>query len=275
MTAFELVSAAVLGVVEGLTEFLPVSSTGHLIIVGSLLGFTGARASTFEVFIQLAAIMAVVVLYRRHFVAVLGLGPGGFFGHGLVGWRGIRMLAITTLPAILVGALARQFIRESLFSAPTVIAALVVGAIGMIVAEQFPRSATVTDLDGLGWRHALVIGLFQCLGMWPGMSRAAATIVGGLMSGASRRVAAEYSFLAAVPLMLAASVFDVYESRQHLSVADVPVFAVGSLVAFVSALFAVRWFVGLLARHSLVPFALYRLGIAAALVLLLPVLGRA
>ena len=269
MTPTDALSALVLGFVEGLTEFLPVSSTGHLIIVGSFLGFTGARASTFEVFIQLAAILAVVVLYWRRFIAVLGLGPGGFFGRGLVGWRGISMLAITTIPASLAGAVAHRFIKDSLFTTPTVIAALIVGAIGMIVAERSLRSATVAELDSLDWRHALIVGLFQCLSLWPGMSRAAATIVGGLISGASRRVAAEYSFLAAVPVMLGATAFDVYESREFLSAADVPLFVIGSLAAFVSALFAVRWFVGLLSRHTLVAFAYYRLGIGALLVLLL------
>jgi undecaprenyl-diphosphatase len=273
VTPADVISAVVLGLVEGLTEFLPISSTGHLIIVGSFLGSTGARAATFEITIQLAAILAVVVLYWRRFVAVVGLGPGGFFGPGLVGWRGIRMLAITSVPAGVVGAVAHRFIKESLFSTPTVIAALIVGAFGMLAVERLARSTTVDDLDELGWKYAFVVGLFQCLALWPGMSRSAATIVGGLLSGASRRVAAEYSFLAAVPVMVAAVGFDLYESRDLLSAADLPLFAVGSLVAFVSALFAVRWFVGLLSRHTLVPFAYYRLGIGVLLLLSLLIVG--
>jgi len=253
-----LVVAIVLGIVEGITEFLPVSSTGHLIVAGHLLGFTGERAATFEIVIQLGAILAVVGLERRRFIGLLRPARGG----GFAGARGLVLLGITTLPALAAGYLLHDLIKTRLFSPVTVALALLVGGIGILLIEGLRLSPRTADLDQLGWRAALGIGLFQCLALWPGMSRAAATIVGGLVCGLERRTAATYSFLAAVPVMAAATLYDLLKSWSLLGRSDLPLFATGFIVSFVAAWAAVRGFVAFLQRHTLRPFAWYRIAVA-------------
>jgi undecaprenyl-diphosphatase len=252
--------AVVLGVVEGLTEFLPVSSTGHLIIAGSLLGFTGEGAGTFTIFIQLGAILAVVVLERHRFAGLLRADAARAFS----GARGVGLLALTTLPALLAGALLHGVIKSRLFGPGPVAIGLAAGGILILAVERFRPAPRIDGVDALGWREALAIGLFQCLAMWPGVSRAGATIVGGLLCGLERRTAATYSFLAAVPVLAAASMLDLYKGFGSLSAGDVAPFAVGFIVSFVAAWAAIRTFVAILARHTLVPFAWYRLAIAPA-----------
>ena|SRR2546425_4948133 len=252
--------AILLGVVEGLTEFLPVSSTGHLIVAGHLLGFQGENSQTFEIFIQLGAILAVVVLERRRFLDLLRRGrPGGFSG-----LRGCALLLTTTLPALATGAPVHDWIKDNLFGPATVAWALALGGAALLLVERFRPASRVRDVDGLGYRHALVIGLFQCLALWPGVSRSGATIVGGLLCGLERRTAAHYSFLAAVPVMAAATLYDLMKSWSHLGSHEIAPFAVGFLVAFLCAWAAMRWFVTLLGRHTLRPFAWYRIIIAPA-----------
>lgn len=250
--------AILLGIVEGLTEFIPVSSTGHLIVVGRLLGFEGEVAATFEIVIQLGAILAVVVQQRHRFIALLR--PAG--AEGFAGVRGIRLLVITTIPALIAGALLHGLIKEHLFGPVTVSVALLVGGVGILVAERLRPPTRIHDVDGITPRMALMIGLFQCLALWPGVSRAAATIVGGLLLGLERRTAASYSFLAAVPVMFAATLYDLLKSWSILDRSDLPGFAVGFVVAFFSAWAAVRWFLALLGRSSLRPFAWYRIVVA-------------
>ncbi len=256
--------AILLGIVEGLTEFVPVSSTGHLIVAGHLLRFAGDKAATFEIFIQLGAIFAVVVLERRRFIALARPRVAG----GFAGLRGCGLLAVTTLPALLFGYLLRDVIRDRLFNPTSVALALGVGGVAILLAERFRPAPRIGAIDALGWRPALVIGLFQCLSLWPGVSRSAATIVGGLLSGLERRTAAVYSFLAAVPIMAAATLYDILKSWSKLSASDALPFAIGFMVAFLSAWAAVRWFVALLGRYSLRPFAWYRIAIAPAVYLL-------
>lgn len=255
--------AVVLGIVEGLTEFLPVSSTGHLIVSAHLLGYTGNKASCFEVFIQLGAILAVVVLYWRRFVALI---PSGSIRiepeQGFHGWRGLLLLAATTLPALAIGALAHGAIKTYLFNPLTVALALGAGGVAILLVERFRPEPQVTSVDGLNLKTALIIGCFQCLAMWPGVSRSAATIIGGLLVRLDRPTAAEYSFLAAVPVMLAATAFDFYQSFQYLSAEDATFFAVGFGVSFISAILAVETFIRMVQRWSLAPFAWYRLAIA-------------
>ncbi|MBD5641590.1 MAG: undecaprenyl-diphosphate phosphatase [Desulfovibrio sp.] len=253
-----LTVAIILSIVEGLTEFLPVSSTGHLILAGELLHFTGSRAATFEVVIQLGAIMAVVVLYWRRFIGLLRPAPAARFA----GWRGIWLLFLTTLPACVAGLLLHSLIKQYLFSARSVVFALVAGAICMLIVDWKKKRVTSATLDELTAAQALGIGLGQCLALWPGFSRSAATIMSGILLGAKRGVAAEYSFIAAVPVMLAATGYDLLKSWQLFTVADIPFFCVGMLGAFLSALFAVKIFVALLARVTLAPFAIYRLCLA-------------
>jgi len=282
------VIALVMGVVEGLTEFVPVSSTGHLIVAAKLLSFEGPAAKCFEVFIQLGAILAVVVLFRRRFAVLLkpvvGLpvipsdlaraegfrrqGQPGNAEVGFVGLRGWMLLALTTLPALIIGALAHSYIKQHLFSVTTVVWALFAGGVAILLAERFKPPARAACLDQLTWRQALAIGLFQCLSMWPGVSRAAATIVGGMLVGLDRPTAAQYSFLAAVPVMFAATGYDLYKSWSFLSVSYLPLFLMGFVVSFVAAAAAVQTFIRILQRWTLRPFALYRLAASPVFYLL-------
>ncbi len=253
-----LFTAVILSIVEGLTEFLPVSSSGHLILVGDLLGFSGEKAATFQVVIQLGAIMAVVVLYWRRFLGLLRPQEGLAFS----GMRGIWLLILTSIPASVVGLLFHAQIKEYLFRPATVLIALVIGAVCMIFVERRQFHPRCTTLDEITPALALGIGCFQCLALWPGFSRSAATIMGGMLLGASRPLAAEYSFVAAVPIMVAATGYDLLKSWYLFSLGDVPFFAVGILGSFVAALLAVKVFVALVGRMTLVPFAVYRLFLA-------------
>ena len=247
----------VLGAVEGLTEFLPVSSTGHLIIAGELLGFTDERAKVFEIAIQLGAILAVVWLYRDRFLGLIRPKLGVRFS----GLRGLWLLFLTTLPPGLLGLALHDTIK-ALFTPASVALALAVGAVCMLLMERRGEPNRVVSLDMLTPALALGIGCFQCLALWPGFSRAAATIMGGMLLGARRKVAAEYSFLAAVPLMCAATGYALLKNRHLLSAADVPLFAWGGLFSFFFALLAIKAFIGLLGRVTLRPFAWYRLALA-------------
>ena len=259
----DLAVAAILGLVEGITEYLPVSSTGHLIVAGNLLNFSGEKASCFEVFIQLGAILAVLVLYWRRF---LGLIPAQGIRWrqeaGFSGVRGLAILALTTLPALIAGALAHGFIKQHLFNPVTVALALAVGGIGILLAERYRPNPDTMELDQLNFKQAFMVGCFQCLALWPGMSRSASTIIGGLFSGLDRKVAAEYSFLAAVPIMIAATLYDLYKEWGLLNISDFAFFATGFVVSFISAAAAVKTFIALVQRWSLAPYAWYRLAIA-------------
>jgi len=257
-----LLIAIILGVVEGLTEFLPISSTGHLILVGNLLGaerHLGREATqAFEIFIQLGAILAVVVAYPGRFRDLLDLRCRS----GFSGLRAMGLLAVTSIPAGLAGLLAHKHIHAWLFNPVAVAAALGVGALWILLVEHRLPHTAIDDLDALSWRKALAVGLFQTLALWPGMSRSTATILGGMLSGLNRGVAAEYSFLSAVPLLGAAACYSLYASWDALGAEHVIPFAVGFAVSFGAALLAIRAFVGFLRRHNLTPFAWYRLVLA-------------
>lgn len=260
----DVVIAIILGIVEGVTEFLPISSTGHLIVVGNLLGFTGEKAATFEIVIQLGAILAVVWLYRTRILSLLTARQQPGFG----GPRGIALLAVTTLPALILGVLLHSTIKSRLFTPLTVAIGLGLGGIAILLVERRLPKPRVNGLDELRWPQALAIGLFQCLALWPGVSRSGATIVGAMLVRVKRATAAEYSFLSAIPVMGAATVYDLYKSLNLLSVSDIPIFAIGMVTAFVAALIAVTGFVRLLGRVTLTPFGWYRI-VAAVLVLVL------
>jgi undecaprenyl-diphosphatase len=258
-------AAIILGVVEGLTEFVPVSSTGHLIIVGHLIGFEGDRASTFEIFIQFGAILAVVFLYWDRFWRLIPTQLDVEEDQGFSGLRGLFLLAITTFPALIVGGLGHAFIKHELFHPATVAVGLGVGGIAMLLIEPRVPRTRITELDAVTWRVALVVGLVQCLALWPGVSRSAATILGAMLIGVGRKTAAEYSFFAAVPVLVAATAFDLLHSSLHVS--DAPVFAVGFVVALASAWCGIKFFIHLLGAHTLSPFGWYRI-LVAPLVLL-------
>ncbi len=258
--------AVVLGVVEGLTEFIPVSSTGHLIVVGHLIGFVGEKAATFEVAIQLGAILSVVVLYWNRFLKLFASRSSPTFAprSNLDGWSGLWRIAVATLPALIVGYLARGAIREQLFTPVTVAWALAVGGVGILIAEKFAAGRTRGSLDRLTLKQALGIGLFQTLSLWPGTSRAAATIVGGLLLGLERKAAAEFSFLIAVPIMIAATSYELWKTGSLLTGDDLTQLLVGFGVSFVVALGAITTFIRILGRWTLVPFAWYRIVAAPA-----------
>ena len=250
--------AVLLGIVEGLTEFLPVSSTGHLIITGHLVGFTGEKANIFEVVIQLGAILAVVSLYRKRFLGLLRHDPERPFS----GRRGVLLLILTSLPASILGLLTHGLIKSYLFNTTSVAWALAVGAVALLAIEQCKTRTQYHDLDSITPVLALGIGLFQCLALWPGFSRAGATIMGGMILGASRKTAAEYSFIAAVPIMFAATGFDLLQGWKLFAFHDFVFLGIGFVVSYVSAWFAVKAFIRLLSRVTLRPFAVYRLLIA-------------
>jgi len=255
-----LLKAAVLGLVEGVTEFIPVSSTGHLIVAGDLLGFTGERAKTFEIFIQLGAIFAVIWLYRELFTRILSS-----LGKSVESRRFAVNLALGFLPAAAVGFLAHRWIKAHLFTVPTVAGALVVGGLAILAAERAHPVPRVSTVDHLEPRTAFGIGLAQVLALFPGVSRSGATIMGGYLLGLTRTAATEFSFFLAIPVMFAATLLDLVSSRGDLGRADVPVFAVGFIVAFLSALVVVRAFLSYVSHRNFSAFAWYRIAAGVAL----------
>jgi undecaprenyl-diphosphatase len=250
--------AVILGIVEGLTEFIPVSSTGHLIIAGHLLGFVGDKASSFEVAIQLGAILSVVFLYWHRF---RGLIPGDSKNSPamLEGWSGVCRIGVATLPALVVGYLARQVIKEKLFTPEAVTWALAVGGVAILIAERIVSPRRSSSLEALTLGQAFGIGLFQVLALWPGTSRSAATIVGGMLLGLDRKSAAEFSFLIAVPIMFAATGYEAFKMRNLVATGDLAQFGIGFLVSFVVALVTVKAFVSFLGSGTLRSFAWYRI----------------
>lgn len=256
--------AIILSIIEGITEFLPVSSSGHLILAGSLLNFVGDKASTFEIVIQLGAILAVVFVYRKRFFSLCNLKqlcqPNNI--RALQGRFGIFLLLLTTLPACIIGFLLHHSIKTYLFRPETVVIALLVGAICMIAIEYYKKMPSCYSLDKITPVVALGVGCFQCLALWPGFSRSAATIMGGMLLGVERKIAAEYSFIAAVPIMVAATGYDFLKNFQLFSFIDIPFLVTGMIVSFLSALVAVKTFIAILAKLNLIPFAIYRLLLA-------------
>jgi undecaprenyl-diphosphatase len=257
-----LLKALILGLVEAASEFLPISSTGHLIIVGNFLGFTGERAETFEVFIQLGAILAVVWIYRHKLWQVVTGLP-----HEPAAQQLVINLAIAFLPAAVLGFLLHQQITHYLFNPVSVAAALVVGGIAILLIERYARHPRVADVDAIGWPDALVIGLAQTLSLFPGVSRAGATIMGGMVSGLSRLAATEFSFFLAIPTMFAASFYSLYKARHLLVADDIPLFATGFVAAFLGGLVVVKFLLAYVGRHSFVPFAYYRIVLGGLLLL--------
>lgn len=245
--------AVIIGIVEGLTEFLPISSTGHMILVGSLLGFEGEKASVFEVFIQLGAILSVFILYRDKFLRMLDIRRLSVTG----GLSAAHVVA-GILPVMAVGYLLHKPIKTYLFSPFTVIIGLVAGGVLMLVAEKLARRPVTRDVEDITLRQAFLVGLFQILSLWPGFSRSGSTIAGGLFFGLSRRAAAEFSFIIAVPLMLVACLYDLLKIWDKLNMGDIQLFAIGFVTAFAVAYLSIVWFLGFLNKSSLAAFAYYR-----------------
>ncbi|OIK15981.1 undecaprenyl-diphosphatase [Bacillus sp. MUM 116] len=250
--------AFILGIVEGLTEFLPVSSTGHLILVGNLLGFTGQKANTFEVVIQLGSMLAILVLYWKRYLSLLNFSTIG---------KPIKKLNIVhiilgVIPAAIAGLVLHDFIKTQLFSPIVVVYSLIAGAILMIFAEKKHGKFVSNTVDELTYKQALAIGLFQCLAVIPGFSRAGSTISGGLLVGANHRTAAEFSFLVALPIMVGATGLDLIKSLDFLQTSDIPMFAIGFITAFVVAMVVAVVFLKLIQKIGLSVFAYYRIALA-------------
>jgi undecaprenyl-diphosphatase len=259
-----LAIAVILGIVEGLTEFLPISSTGHLIIAGHLLGFVGEKAASFEVVIQLGAILAVVCLYWRRFARLWPHPKRALIDERskLDGWDGVWRLALATFPALLVGYLARHSIKAHLFNPEAVTAALALGGVLILAVEYLKSPRASNSIDGLTTWQALGIGLFQILALWPGTSRAAATIIGGMLVGLDRKSAAEFSFLIAVPVLFAAAAYEFVKMSDQLALQEALDLGVGFVVSFIVALVAIKGFVRFLQSGKLTPFAWYRIVVA-------------
>jgi undecaprenyl-diphosphatase len=249
-----LLHALILGIIEGLTEFLPVSSTGHLILAGELLGFNDDKGKVFEIAIQFAAILAVVWEYRAR------------LGHALVSvtsepasQRLAINLIVAFLPAAVLGFLFLKEIKTYLFNPMVVATALIVGGVLILWAERRKHVIRAETVDDMTWRDALKVGFAQALAMIPGTSRSGATIIGGLFFGLSRKAAAEFSFFLAIPTMFAATAYDLYKNWHLFSAHDIGLFAVGGAASFISALLAVRGLIRFISRHDFTVFAWYRI----------------
>jgi undecaprenyl-diphosphatase len=249
-----LLKALVLGIVEGITEFLPISSTGHLIITADLLDFRGARANAFNLIIQVGAILAVIWEYRQKIFSVVRDVP-----REVGAQRFTANLIIAFLPAAIIGVLFADAIEARLFNPVTVAVALLLGGFLMLYAERRNHIVAVEDVDTMDWKHALKIGLAQCLALIPGTSRAGATIIGGLWFGLSRRAATEFSFFLAMPTLTGAAVYSGWKTRELFSAADIPIFLCGFVTAFICALLAVRGLLRYIGHHSFAAFAWYRI----------------
>lgn len=261
-----LLTIILLGIVEGVTEFLPVSSTGHLVLAAELLGFKSEAQGTFEIVIQLGAILAVLVLYWRRFLDV-AIGLFRLDGQALVFTRNILL---GFLPSAVIGLIVYDGVKALLESPMTVAIALVVGGVAILVLERLIKNPRVHSVEAMSWKVALGIGFIQCLSMIPGVSRSGATIMGALSLRVERKTAAEFSFFLAVPTMLAASGYDLYKTGGALDGDALGTIAIGFVVSFIVALVVIRWFINIVTRYGFAPFAWYRIvaGTAAAVWLL-------
>jgi undecaprenyl-diphosphatase len=253
-----LIKAATMGVVEGLTEFLPVSSTGHLILAGSLLGFDDAKAKVFDIAIQTGAIFAVIMVYWQKIRSTLIALPNQKQAQQFA----LNVL-IAFLPAVVLGLLFGKAIKANLFTAEVVASTFIIGGFIILWAEKRqqnnPAVARIQSVEEMSSMDALKVGLAQCLAMVPGTSRSGATIIGGMFLGLSRKAATDFSFYLAIPTLIGAGVYSLYKERSLLSMADLPMFLVGLIFSFFSAWLCVRWLLRYISTHSFVPFAWYRI----------------
>ncbi|HKW39482.1 MAG TPA: undecaprenyl-diphosphate phosphatase [Burkholderiales bacterium] len=258
-----LVKALVLGIVEGLTEFLPISSTGHLILAGDLLGFTGDKAKVFEIVIQTGAMLAIVWEYRARF---LNIAAG--LASEPQSRRFVANLVVAFIPAAVLGLAFSKLIKAYLFHAVPVALAFIIGGVIILWVERRLRPRVRVDsVDAMTWSDALKVGIAQAFALIPGTSRSGATIIGGMLFGLSRRAATEFSFFLAVPTLIAAGAYDLWKNRALFSSGDIGLFAVGSVAAFVSAFLCVRWLLRYIATHDFTPFAWYRIAFGAGVIL--------
>jgi len=250
-----LVKAAVMGVVEGLTEFLPISSTGHLILAGSLLGFDDAKAKVFDIAIQTGAIFAVILVYWQKIHSTVVALPRQAKARRLA-----LNVIIGFIPAVVLGLIFGKMIKEQLFTPVVVASTFIIGGFIILWAEKRPPgSIRVEHVDDMTMWDALKVGLVQCFAMIPGTSRSGSTIIGGMLLGLSRQAATDFSFFLAIPTLIGAGAYSLYKERALLSMADVPLFSVGLVFSFVSAWLCVRWLLKYISTHDFIPFAWYRI----------------
>jgi undecaprenyl-diphosphatase len=262
-----LLKAAVMGVVEGLTEFLPISSTGHLILAGALLGMDDDKAKVFDIAIQTGAIFAVIIVYWQKIASTVLALPTQHEAR-----RFALNVLIAFLPAVVLGLLFGKFIKAHLFTPTVVASTFIIGGFIILWVEGWGRrnteaaqevhpndNARIVNVESMSPLDALKVGLVQCLAMIPGTSRSGATIIGGMLLGLSRKAATDFSFYLAIPTLMGAGAYSLYKERELLSMADVPVFAVGLVFSFLSAWICVRWLLRYIASHSFIPFAWYRI----------------
>ncbi len=255
MDAVLMAKAAVMGVVEGLTEFLPISSTGHLILAGSLLDFADAKAKVFDIAIQTGAIFAVILVYWDKIRTTLRQLP-----YKEEAQRFALNVTIAFFPAVILGLLFGKAIKAHLFTPEVVATTFILGGLIILWAERRPPSTVrIRAVEDMRGRDALKVGLVQCLAMIPGTSRSGSTIIGGMLLGLSRKAATDFSFFLAIPTLIGAGVYSLYKERALLSVADVPLFSVGLVVSFISAWVCVRWLLRFISTHSFEVFAWYRI----------------
>lgn len=251
----DLLTVILLGIVEGLTEFIPVSSTGHLVLAGALLGFKDGSGGAFDIVIQLGAILSVIVLYWRRFwdVAI-----------GLSGWKQgpvafTRNILLGFLPSAAIGALAYKAIKTMLETPAIVAWALILGGVAILAIERMAKTIHTDTVEAMSWKTALGIGFIQCLSMIPGVSRSGATIMGALVLGVERKTAAEFSFFVAVPTMMGASTLALYKEGAALAAADISNIAIGFAISFVVAALVIKGFMAIVTRYGFAPFAWYRI----------------
>jgi undecaprenyl-diphosphatase len=249
-----LFKGLILGIVEGVTEFIPVSSTGHLILTGDLIGFDDERAKAFEIFIQLGAILSVLWIYRERLLGTVQEIPRRANAR-----RFATNIVAAFLPAAVIGLITHKAIKTYLFNPVTVSVALIVGGIAILLIERMDHGNHVNSADDITLKQAIGIGFTQCLALFPGVSRSGATIMGGLVIGLERKVAAEFSFFLAIPTMFAATGYDLLKNRSALSASDIPLFAVGFVTAFISALIVIKAFLRYVSGHDFTSFAYYRI----------------
>jgi undecaprenyl-diphosphatase len=259
-----LFKAAVMGVVEGLTEFLPISSTGHLILAGALLGFDDEKAKVFDIAIQTGAILAVVIVYWEKIASTVVALPTQRLAR-----RFVLNVLIAFVPAVILGLLFGKAIKAHLFTPTVVASSFIIGGFIILWVEGWGRKplhdghpddhARIVNVESMTPLDALKVGLVQCLAMIPGTSRSGATIIGGMLMGLSRKAATDFSFYLAIPTLIGAGAYSLYKERALLSMADVPMFAVGLLFSFLSAWLCVRWLLRYIATHNFVVFAYYRI----------------
>jgi undecaprenyl-diphosphatase len=266
MDASALLSAVLMGIVEGVTEFLPISSTGHLILLGELIGFQGPTSTTFKIAIQLGAVLAVVVVFRRTLVNLVlkawHPGPERFYAVNIL---------LAFLPAMVIGATFYNVVQAMLMNPYVVCFALIIGGVAIIAIERWRPAPTIRSVAEIGPLGALIIGFGQVLAMIPGTSRSGATIITALLIGVERRTAAEFSFILAIPTMFAATVYALWKARRDLDLSGLAQIGVGFTVSFVVALVVVQWLMSVIARIGFTPFGWYRIALGSVMLVVLTV----